>query len=395
MNIQKKNKILIIRSTLLPLSETFIKEQAKALVNYKAVFFGKEKSEEINLDGFTCVFADNDTSEKSWFSKKMQRLRLLLNLPEPSLTHLIKEQEPSVIHIHFATEAVDYWPSVKSLNIPIVITLHGFDITTYKSYWHNQKSLFKKLYPCKLLLLSKNKNVYFVAVSEAIKQRAIEYGIPASKISVHYIGIDTDKFVIQGEPVVNREKRILFVGRLVEKKGVLYLLQAFNKVVTEVPDAKLVIAGDGPQLKEAKTYAEKNKLNAQFLGAITHQEVKLEMDKARILCLPSVCAKNGDREGLPTVIMEAQSCGLPVVTSAHGGATEGIIHGETGFAFAEKDTSALVTYLVALLQNDELVNSMSDAARHFARERFDIKECSNNLETFYKKISKAKDSGAN
>src|SRR5690554_2782548 len=226
--MQRKNKALIIRSTLLPLSETFIKEQAKALVNYEVTFLGKEKSEDINLDDFNCVFADNNASVKSWFGKKMQRLRLLLNLPEPPLTSLIKKQEPSLIHIHFATEAVDYWPSVKPLNIPVVITLHGFDITTHKSYWHNQKSLFKKSYPYKLLLLSKDKNVHFVAVSEAIKQRAIEYGIPESKISVHYIGIDTDKFVMQGKPVIHRDKRILFVGRLVEKKGILYLLQAFK-----------------------------------------------------------------------------------------------------------------------------------------------------------------------
>lgn len=111
------------------------------------------------------------------------------------------------------------------------------------------------------------------------------------------------------------------------------------------------------------------------------------MDKARILCLPSVCAKNGDREGLPTVIMEAQSCGIPVVTSAHGGATEGIIHEETGFAFAEKDIHSLAQYLTKLLTDDELANKMSKKAQDFARNRFGIRKCTQKLEAFYETIN--------
>ena len=86
---------------------------------------------------------------------------------------------------------------------------------------------------------------------------------------------------------------------------------------------------------------------------------------------------------MPNVIKEAQLSGIPVVTSAFGGKTEGIIDGETGFSFMEKDILTLKEYLIKLLKDDLLSQSMAEKAVAFARERFDMKKCTSNLETFY------------
>jgi glycosyltransferase involved in cell wall biosynthesis len=111
------------------------------------------------------------------------------------------------------------------------------------------------------------------------------------------------------------------------------------------------------------------------------------MDQARVFCLPSVTANNGDAEGLPIVILEAQSCGLPVITSARGGATEGIQDGETGFAHREGDVDQLTESLVHLLNDDDLACDFSISARNRALRCFDIEHCNQLLEAIYEKHS--------
>lgn len=375
-------KVVILKNNLLPISETFIKEQVLSFSGWKATLVGDGLvAGGLSLNGLN--FDLYSSSKQSWVDRQLSRARKVFNLANPLLVTMLKRHSPDLIHIHFATEAVTLWPSVRIFNKPVVVTLHGYDITTYKEYWYKQHNPISKLYPRRLLKIASYSNVYFVAVSEAIKQRAIEYGIPESKVFVHYIGINLDKFQVSPVPLLERHKRILFVGRLTEKKGVMYLLESFREISKAHPDVELVIAGTGEQLEQAQAFAAKHQVRVKFLGAVSHEQVKEEMQKARILCLPSVTAQNGDREGLPTVIMEAQAVGVPVVTSAHGGAAEGVLDGETGFAFAEKDIRSLTRHLSNLLENDNLAQCMAARSPAFAKERFDIKKCTSKLEGFY------------
>jgi len=175
---------------------------------------------------------------------------------------------------------------------------------------------------------------------------------------------------------------VLFVGRLVEKKGCEYLIRAFAKVQETVPDAILVIIGDGPLRDHLKQLAQKLNIRVQFRGPLTHVAVQQECRLARVICLPSITAANGDAEGLPLVVLESQASGVPVVTSARG-ADEAVKDGHTGYIFPEGDVVVLGAKLRVLLTDDNIARSMSAAGSEFIALRFAIARCTEALESEY------------
>lgn len=384
-------KVLIYRSQLLPYSETFIKEQVQALKSWRAVLVGDVKVEKgLSLDGLDTLLLSEE--KRSFIKRLIPKLIFLLKRYSSKQLKRLEQENAQLVHVHFAIDAVQIWPLVKAMKLPMLVTLHGYDINIYRQWWElGQGGHLMKLYPRRLLELAHEKNVHFIAVSEAIRQRAIEYGIPAEKVTVQYIGIDSGRFVPAALPITQRKRRILYVGRLVEKKGAGYLLQAFARIIEQVSDAELVIVGDGPLRTQFEAQANQLQLNVRFLGALNSDQVQQQLHEARVFCLPSVTAGNGDAEGLGIVILEAQACGVPVVTSARGGATEGIQDGVTGFAFPEQDIDALADKLLNLLKDDELVMAMSQAAPEFISERFNIHKCTGLLESYYdsKKLTPA------
>ena len=171
-----------------------------------------------------------------------------------------------------------------------------------------------------------------------------------------------------------------------EKKGVEYLIRAFAAVRAQLPAAELVIAGDGRLRGKLELLASQMKVPVSFLGSLSSQQIKEELQQTRVFCSPSVTAENGDAEGLPIVILEAQACAIPVVTSARGGVREGIIDGVTGLAFKEGDVACLSNHLLRLLQDGKTAAAMGNAGRHNIEEKFDLRRCTESLERLYDKL---------
>lgn len=376
-------KVIIYHKSLINYSETFIKNQALALERWQPVLVGEKyiKSKGLSLQGL-----ENNLLNPKFtsFLNIIYRIYRYYNYANPFIVRRLSTIGASLIHAHFGPSGVDIWPYAKVLGIPLVITLHGVDIHTAKSHWAKCWSRRLRQYPEKLVQLSLHKRVRFVAVSEAIVEAAIQFGLPKSKLNLVYTGVDTETFKPSSIPMERRPKRVLFVGRLVEKKGPEYFLQAFEKVQKMVPDAEAVLVGDGPMKKKLEQYVKNARLSGvRFTGAISSSQVCEEMSQARILCLPSVKAKNGDAEGFGMVLLEAQACGLPVVTSAIGGSTEGCLHGITGFRVEEKDISGIVKHIAELLSDPHLLSRMSVSARSFVEGKFDIRNCQKRLEDIY------------
>src|SRR6185437_4521025 len=222
----------------------------------------------------------------------------------------------------------------------------------------------------------------FLAVSDAVRRLAVGAGYPAERTMTHYLGVDLAAFPVgHGD----REATVLHVGRLVEKKGTGVLLDAFARVRAAQPAARLVIIGDGPLRGSLEALADRLGLGeaVRFLGSQPHASVAEWMRRAAVLAVPSVTARDGDAEGLPTVVMEAAASGLAVVGSDHSGIPEAIDDGRSGFVVAEGEALPLARCLTELLVSRDLRRSMGAAGRYLAERRFDRVRQFARLEALY------------
>lgn len=383
-----KPKVFVFRQDLLPYSETFVRDQVLACQRWKPVLLGLRCVDGLPLDGIETRRLLPDTPAA--LHSIWKHLNRQFGWAPPKKIAELRQENAQLIHTHFGIDALAAWPLARALNLPMMVTLHGYDITTRREWWEQGNAgRTMRRYPERLLQVATRKNVHFVAVSRSIRQAAIDYGIPADRVSVSHIGVDVTRFTPGPVPVASRDPKVLFIGRLVEKKGLEHLIRALAQIAPTVPALSLVVAGDGPLRGQLKALAYDLGVRTEFLGAQPPARIKTELDAARVFCLPSVEAANGDAEGFGMVLLEAQACGVPVISSARGGAEEGLLEGITGFAHAEGCETTLADRLRRVLTNDTLAQAMSDAAPGFVRQHFDLQHCARDLETLYDQISAA------
>lgn len=372
-------RVAIYRTSLLPGSETFIRDQAMALNRWEPVLVGRRAlANGLDLTGLHTEIVPYDSGLPGRLFRQW-RWR-----PERSLIRYLRSTGARLVHAHFGTDATDIWPTVKSVGLPMVVTLHGYDISTHRSWWEaGHGGFFRREYPSRLLRMSHDPSVSFLAVSRPIAARAVDLGIPEEKVVVSHLGIDTNRFRPSGTPIDQRRNRVLFVGRMVEKKAPLLMVRAFVDILTRVPDAELVMIGAGPLLPKARALASSLNLPVHFLGAQTPESVQMNLHHSKVFCLPSVTAANGDTEGLPISVLEAMACGIPVVTSASGATGEAVLHGVNSFCFTENDRQMLCEHVTHLLSDRSLLRHISDEARSQAVRLFSISKSVTALQEHY------------
>jgi glycosyltransferase involved in cell wall biosynthesis len=357
----------IFRAPLFNASETFVQAHATGLRRYRAVVVGVQDK-------------GNARSElRPSLIVEPEGLRLKLLGSAPRLLRRLREVRPALVHAHFATDGLLALPLAEALGVPLVTTLHGFDVT------RSRAALLRSGRPgwMRYALLGgrlRARGALFVAVSDAIRRRALASGFPAERTVTLLNGVDLARFQA-GTP---EPGLVLHVGRLVEKKGTALLLSAFAEVARRRPEARLVIVGDGPLRRRLERQAGER---VTFAGALPPDEVARWMGRAWLLAAPSVTAADGDSEGLPTVAVEAAAASLPVVASDHSGLPEAVVDGETGFVVPEGDAAALAGRIEALLAAPDLRAGMAVAARRMAEERFDSVRQIGALEALYDRIT--------
>ncbi len=165
--------------------------------------------------------------------------------------------------------------------------------------------------------------------------------------------------------------RILFVGRLVERKGVTHLVEAVQRLPVHL-GARLEIIGDGPERPRLEAQIRRDGLEARVLlrGRVSARELQAAYEGAHAVVLPSVLDARGDTEGLGVVLLEAMSYGVPVVGSRLGGITDIIHDGETGLLVPPQDPAALAGALQRLADDPGLAARLGEAGARHVRSSF-------------------------
>ncbi len=366
-------RVVIFRSALLPGSETFIREQAEALRRFEPVYAGlKQEQSGLPHSARSILLASQGA--------RLPFLRTLLYQVSgysPAFKARIREVRPSLIHAHFALDGVAALPLAKHLNIPLIVSLHGYDVTSSDSSLRT--SATGLLYVLRRRQLWEGAHT-FLCVSEFIREKAIEVGFPRNKLRVHYTGVNCNQFSQSDEP---RDGSVLFVGRLVQKKGCEFLLEAMAEVKRALPGTSLTVIGDGPLRSRLQAQAQQLNLPVRFLGARPTSEVRDYMSRASVFCVPSLRADNGDSEGFGMVFAEAQAMGTPVVSFSHGGIPEAVEDGHTGLLVPERDTPALAAAMIRLLRDASLWSRFSARGSERIREKYSLETQTQVLEDIY------------
>ncbi|MEE8167949.1 MAG: glycosyltransferase [Candidatus Hydrothermarchaeales archaeon] len=276
--------------------------------------------------------------------------------------------ECDLIHAHYAVPQGLLGVILKKIKgKPLIVTVHGSDITVL-----GRNSLAR---PFVRFTLKSADAV--IAVSNFLKGETSKLGVAEEKIQVVYNGLPVGKEV-QKESLNIEGTIIAYIGSLVPQKGVDVLLQAFENVKREIPEAKLVIVGEGREEKKLLRLARKiGLLDVYFLGQ--RDDLNSVLEGSSLLVLPS------REEGFGMILLEAMHMGVPVVASRTGGIPEVVGHGKNGLLVERENPEALAKEIISVLKDDALKERLIVNGRKTA-ERFSWESASNEVDGLYEEI---------
>lgn len=300
--------------------------------------------------------------EKALVKKEHNEMELLLlsawvaaKAEESGLSHL---------HAHFASlpSTVAYF-SYQITQIPFSFTAHAKDIYVYDMEKH---FLREKLFAAQFVITVTDYNKRYLTENAP--------GLDSDIIKVIHNGVDIDGLK-PDERQYREPNHILAVGRLVPKKGFGNLLDACRLLKDRGISFRCLIAGDGqeaPQLHQKRQELDLIE-EVEFLGPKTQDEIVDLMHKSTILCLPCTIDGDGNRDALPTVILEAMACGLPVLSTNLSGIPEMIDSGIDGVLVEPDDPVSLSDQLVRLLSSEKLREKLADGGLKKVASKFNLK----------------------
>ncbi len=293
-------------------------------------------------------------------------LPLFLVAQMRALWRLHKEQAFHAIHAHWIIPqgfSVALLRSLRYALPPVLLTSHGGDLYALRGRF---------LEAIKRRILGRVEAV--TVVSEAMREYCAEKELSLDRIDVQSMGVDLDTTFTPGDGEAARDG-LVFVGRLVEKKGVEYLIDAVAILAPEHPDLRLRIVGDGPLRKPLESRAGELGVSdrIEFVGAVLNVDVPDYLRSASIAVMPSVVAASGDQEGLGLVAVEAMGCGCAVVASDLPAVRDTVIDGQSGLMAKPADAANLAATIGRLLEDDALRQQLAKDGRRHALAHFNWK----------------------
>lgn len=223
---------------------------------------------------------------------------------------LVRRGEVDVIHAHWVLPqgliAALVARAASGRRIPFVVTSHGADLFALRG----RLAQWLKCFVVRRAAAT-------TVVSEGMRGPMLALGAEPANLSVEPMGVDLTGRFTPDAGIERSRDEILFVGRLVEKKGLRHLIDAMPSVIRNRPGAFLTVAGFGPELEERRAQAERLGIadRVRFLGAVTQEALPGLYRRAAFFVAPFVEAAGGDQDGLGLVVIEAAGCGCPVLVS--------------------------------------------------------------------------------
>lgn len=276
---------------------------------------------------------------------------------------LLKHRRVDVIHAHWLLPQGLIARRLKRVaGVPYLVTSHGGDLFGLRG---------RALNALKRRVAASSSAM--TVVSSAMREEAARVGLQPPQLTVLPMGVDMrDRFV--PDPTVQRDSdELLFVGRLVPKKGLVHLLDAMPAVLVQRPAATLTIAGFGPEEGALKAQAGRLGVAARvtFLGAMAQSELPVLYRRASVFVAPFIRDDSGNQEGLPVVLMEAIGCGCPVLVGEVAGIEDLLGDARADVCVKPGDSHALAARIVGLLGNPEQARLRAIAIRDAAADRID------------------------
>ncbi|NJN87776.1 MAG: colanic acid biosynthesis glycosyltransferase WcaL [Leptolyngbyaceae cyanobacterium SL_7_1] len=289
-----------------------------------------------------------------------------------------------VVHCQFGTQGFCGIAFSKLIHPrpKLVTTFRGYDISTYVR--EKGDRVYQQLF---------QEGDFFLANCEFFRQRAIQLGCSPDSIIVHRSGLDASKFPFTARHVdLNRGVRIATTGRLVEKKGIEYVIQAVAKLLEAYPTLQYNIIGDGVLKPSLQALIDQLGVNqsVHLLGWKNEQEMAEILRETDLFVAPSITAQDGNQDAPVNVLKEAMAMGLPTISTQHGGIPELIEDGVNGFLVPERDVDALVDRLDYLIQHPQRWQEMGRAGRATVENQYNLHTLNDRLVEVYQGLHHAK-----
>lgn len=279
---------------------------------------------------------------------------------------ICKNRHIDVIHAHWIIPqglTVSLLRKLSNSVPPFLVTSHGADLYALKG------RIFKKI---KLWVLQKSAAA--TVVSSAMRDTVAKMGSDTTKVSVASMGIDMkQRFTNCGPEEERSSNEILFVGRLVEKKGLQYLIDSMPRILQQIPQAKLTIAGFGVEEDNLKQQVRKLGLSSciSFLGPVPQTNLPELYQRATLLVAPFIRAKSGDEEGLGLVLLEAIACGCPVLVGDVPAIRDVLEDGFDDLIINPLDMESMANTIAKSMQQPLLARARAASLHGMIGEKFD------------------------
>ena len=303
-----------------------------------------------------------------------------------ALARLLKSERPDLIHAHWLLPqglVAALVLRVSRSSVPLLCTSHGGDMYGLRGRFFDGTRRF---------VLKQSTGL--TVVSRAMRDEALSKGAREKATQVIPMGVDLKETFTPFE-ASRRVMQLLFVGRLVEKKGLSYLLKAMPSILRSHPGAKLTIVGSGPEETSLRGEAATLGLADQvdFAGPIENSRLPSLYREAEIVVFPSSVAQGGDQEGFGLVLVEALGCECAVVATDLPAVRDIIIHGTTGLLVPEKNVEMLARAIIALLGDSELRTALGREGRRFVVARYDWTVIADRYGRFIEELIGCRDAG--